>query len=148
MLKIKKNKLAALRSTMETHETEKREGECWRAGSLHLKWGGKASLEKVTFEQRSEGKELWRHEGFWISGVKGIPGRKSKVKTLKCSWRNLSKDRWGQRGRLSRGPHTPGGSLWGLWFLVWVRKPSGRFPAKDRHVLTAFCTGSPCLLCW
>ena len=92
MLKILKKLISQLRSTMETREAEKRDRECWRARSLHLKWGRKASLEKVTFEQRFEGREIWRHEGFWISGVKGIPGRKSKVKTLKCSWRNLSRE--------------------------------------------------------
>lgn len=62
------------------------------AGSLNLKWGGKASLEKVVFEQRFEGREgeIWKLLDIW---GERHSRRKSKVKILKCSWR-----RWTRTG--------------------------------------------------
>lgn len=87
-----------MRRARETHEAEKRSKECWRAGRLkfEIRWSGKASLEKVTFEQTLEGSTSQYSEGtgfYWTAGMKRIPERKIKVKTLKSSWRNMSKDR-------------------------------------------------------
>lgn len=53
-------------------------------------------MEKVTFEQTFEGSTSQYSKGteiYWIAGMKSIPERKIKVKTLKSSWRNKSKDR-------------------------------------------------------
>lgn len=77
-----------MRGARETHEAEKRSQECWRAGRLkfEIRWSGKASLEKVTFEQTLEGSTSQYSEGtgfYWTAGRKSIPERKIKVKTRK-----------------------------------------------------------------
>lgn len=87
-----------MRRAIDAQEAEKGGRERWRAGRLQLeiRWSGKASLETVTLEPRLEGSNSQYSEGteiHWVSGVKSILERKIKVKTLRCSWRKVSRDR-------------------------------------------------------